>query len=55
MLALPRLQKTDEGRDRLQIDAQNCMHCKTCDVKDPTPNIVWMTPEGGRGPSYPNM
>jgi electron-transferring-flavoprotein dehydrogenase len=43
--------KTDEGKDRLQINAQNCVHCKTCDIKDPTQNIVWVTPEGG-GPNY---
>ncbi|WP_200948909.1 MULTISPECIES: electron transfer flavoprotein-ubiquinone oxidoreductase [unclassified Massilia] len=47
--------KTDEGKDRLQINAQNCVHCKTCDIKDPTQNIVWVTPEGGGGPNYPNM
>jgi len=47
--------KTDEGQDRLQINAQNCVHCKTCDIKDPTQNIVWITPEGGGGPNYPNM
>ncbi|XLZ73100.1 electron transfer flavoprotein-ubiquinone oxidoreductase [Massilia sp. SR12] len=47
--------KTDEGDDRLQINAQNCVHCKTCDIKDPTQNIVWVTPEGGGGPNYPNM
>ncbi len=40
---------------RLQINAQNCVHCKTCDIKDPTQNIVWITPEGGGGPNYPNM
>jgi len=40
---------------RLQINAQNCVHCKTCDIKDPTLNIVWTTPEGGGGPNYPNM
>lgn len=40
---------------RLQINAQNCVHCKTCDIKDPTNNIVWTTPEGGGGPNYPNM
>ncbi|OWW21545.1 electron transfer flavoprotein-ubiquinone oxidoreductase [Noviherbaspirillum denitrificans] len=45
----------DGGEDRLQINAQNCVHCKTCDIKDPTQNIVWVTPEGGGGPSYPNM
>ncbi|MGV3742308.1 MAG: electron transfer flavoprotein-ubiquinone oxidoreductase [Burkholderiaceae bacterium] len=47
--------KTEEGSDRLQINAQNCVHCKTCDIKDPTQNIVWVTPEGGGGPNYPNM
>jgi len=40
---------------RLQINAQNCVHCKTCDIKDPTQNIVWVTPEGGGGPNYPNL
>jgi electron-transferring-flavoprotein dehydrogenase len=40
---------------RLQINAQNCVHCKTCDIKDPFQNIVWVTPEGGGGPNYPNM
>jgi electron-transferring-flavoprotein dehydrogenase len=45
-----------EGADkRLQINAQNCLHCKTCDIKDPTGNIDWATPEGGGGPNYPNM
>lgn len=39
----------------LQINAQNCVHCKTCDIKDPTQNIVWVAPEGGGGPNYPNM
>jgi electron-transferring-flavoprotein dehydrogenase len=47
--------KTDAGEDRLQINAQNCVHCKTCDIKDPTQNIVWVTPEGGGGPNYPGM
>ncbi|HSF21338.1 MAG TPA: electron transfer flavoprotein-ubiquinone oxidoreductase [Burkholderiales bacterium] len=46
---------TDGGNPRLQINAQNCVHCKTCDIKDPTQNIVWVTPEGGGGPNYPNM
>ena len=41
--------------DRLQINAQNCVHCKTCDIKDPTQNIVWVTPEGGGGPNYSGM
>ncbi|HKC03110.1 MAG TPA: electron transfer flavoprotein-ubiquinone oxidoreductase [Sphingomicrobium sp.] len=43
------------GQPRLQINAQNCVHCKTCDIKDPTQNINWVTPEGGGGPNYPNM
>ena len=45
----------EEGDPKLQINAQNCVHCKTCDIKDPTQNIVWVTPEGGGGPNYPNM
>ena len=45
----------DTGSPRLQINAQNCVHCKTCDIKDPTQNINWVTPEGGGGPNYPNM
>ena len=44
----------EEGRPRLQINAQNCVHCKTCDIKDPTQNIDWVTPEGGGGPNYPS-
>jgi electron-transferring-flavoprotein dehydrogenase len=47
--------KTEQGADRLQINAQNCVHCKTCDIKDPTQNIVWVTPEGGGGPNYAGM
>jgi electron-transferring-flavoprotein dehydrogenase len=43
----------DEGAPRLQINAQNCVHCKTCDIKDPAQNINWVTPEGGGGPNYP--
>jgi len=43
-----------EGQPRLQINAQNCVHCKTCDIKDPTQNIDWVTPEGGGGPNYPS-
>ena len=46
---------SNETGERLQINAQNCVHCKTCDIKDPTQNIVWVTPEGGGGPNYPNM
>ncbi len=45
----------DNGGRRLQINAQNCVHCKTCDIKDPTQNIHWVVPEGGGGPNYPNM
>ncbi|GAB1367657.1 electron transfer flavoprotein-ubiquinone oxidoreductase [Azonexus hydrophilus] len=45
----------EEGNPRLQINGQNCLHCKTCDIKDPTQNIVWTVPEGGGGPNYPNM
>jgi electron-transferring-flavoprotein dehydrogenase len=44
-----------EGRKRFQINAQNCVHCKACDIKDPAQNITWTTPEGGSGPNYPNM
>ena len=47
--------KDEAGGDRLQINAQNCVHCKTCDIKDPTQNIVWVTPEGGGGPNYSGM
>jgi electron-transferring-flavoprotein dehydrogenase len=43
----------EEGKPQLQINAQNCVHCKTCDIKDPTQNIDWVTPEGGGGPNYP--
>ena len=45
----------EQGDPRLQINAQNCVHCKTCDIKDPTQNINWVVPEGGGGPNYPNM
>ena len=44
-----------DGQDKLVINAQNCVHCKTCDIKDPTQNIVWVTPEGGGGPNYAGM
>ncbi len=47
--------KNEDNTERLQINAQNCVHCKTCDIKDPTQNIVWVTPEGGGGPNYTNM
>ena len=43
------------GKKRLQINFANCLHCKTCDIKDPTQNIVWVTPEGGGGPNYSGM
>jgi electron-transferring-flavoprotein dehydrogenase len=49
------VREADGTNPRLQINAQNCVHCKTCDIKDPTQNIVWVTPEGGGGPNYPNM
>ena len=45
----------ESGEPKLQINAQNCVHCKTCDIKDPTQNINWVVPEGGGGPNYPNM
>ena len=45
----------EQGAQRLQINAQNCVHCKTCDIKDPSQNIVWVTPEGGGGPNYAGM
>jgi electron-transferring-flavoprotein dehydrogenase len=44
-----------EGQQQLQINSQNCVHCKTCDIKDPSQNIVWITPEGGGGPNYGSM
>ena len=46
---------SDDGDKRFQINAENCVHCKTCDIKDPSQNITWVTPEGGGGPNYPNM
>lgn len=49
------VRESDGSDPRLQINAQNCVHCKTCDIKDPTQNIVWVVPEGGGGPNYPNM
>jgi len=45
----------ENGAPHLQINAQNCVHCKTCDIKDPTQNINWVVPQGGEGPTYPNM
>ncbi len=50
-----RVRADDDGGERLQINAQNCVHCKTCDIKDPRQNIVWVTPEGGGGPNYAGM
>ncbi len=48
--------RNDDGSEpRFQINAQNCVHCKTCDIKDPSQNITWATPQGGEGPNYPNM
>lgn len=47
--------KDADGKDHLRINAANCVHCKTCDIKDPTQNIIWIAPEGGGGPNYPNM
>ena len=49
------VREEDGSQPRLQINAQNCVHCKTCDIKDPSQNITWVTPEGGGGPNYPNM
>jgi electron-transferring-flavoprotein dehydrogenase len=46
---------SEDGGKELQINSQNCVHCKTCDIKDPTQNITWVVPEGGGGPNYPNM
>jgi ferredoxin-like protein FixX len=45
----------ESGDPKFVINAQNCVHCKTCDIKDPTQNINWVVPEGGGGPNYPNM
>jgi electron-transferring-flavoprotein dehydrogenase len=47
--------ESETGEKRFQINSQNCVHCKTCDIKDPSQNITWVTPEGGGGPNYPNM
>ncbi|WP_462174143.1 electron transfer flavoprotein-ubiquinone oxidoreductase [Pseudoalteromonas xiamenensis] len=47
--------KSEDGQDTFVINAQNCIHCKTCDIKDPSQNITWITPEGAGGPNYPNM
>jgi len=49
------VENEEDKSQRLQINSQNCVHCKTCDIKDPTQNIVWVTPEGAGGPNYPNM
>ncbi len=47
--------ESEQGEKQLQINAQNCVHCKTCDIKDLTQNINWVVPEGAGGPNYPNM
>ena len=47
--------ENEQGTKQFQINAQNCIHCKTCDIKEPNQNIVWVTPEGAGGPNYPNM
>lgn len=47
--------ESESGEKQFQINSQNCVHCKTCDIKDPAQNITWVTPEGGGGPNYPNM
>lgn len=47
--------ENEDGSQRFQINGQNCVHCKTCDIKDPSQNITWVTPEGAGGPNYPNM
>ena len=49
------IMENNDGSKRFQINAANCVHCKTCDIKDPSQNITWVTPEGGGGPNYPNM
>ncbi|MEO0912924.1 MAG: 4Fe-4S dicluster domain-containing protein, partial [Pseudomonadota bacterium] len=49
------VREDDGSNPRFQINAQNCVHCKTCDIKDPSQNITWVTPQGGDGPNYPNM
>ena len=56
LLLFNEILRDEQGNNpRLQINAQNCVHCKTCDIKDPTQNIVWVVPEGGGGPNYANM
>ncbi len=49
------IMENDDGSKRFQINAANCVHCKTCDIKDPSQNITWVVPEGAGGPNYPNM
>ncbi|MCT9168040.1 electron transfer flavoprotein-ubiquinone oxidoreductase, partial [Acinetobacter baumannii] len=49
------IMEDNDGSKRFQINAANCVHCKTCDIKDPSQNITWIAPEGGGGPNYPNM
>ena len=48
------IEESEEGK-KFVINSQNCIHCKTCDIKDPSQNITWVTPEGAGGPNYPNM
>ena len=54
-ILLAEIVEEENGSKRFQINGQNCVHCKTCDIKDPAQNIVWVTPEGSGGPNYPNM
>ena len=49
------MERTGHADARFVINAQNCVHCKTCDIKDPNQNINWVPPQGGEGPVYPNM
>ena len=51
----PEQREGDDGKPKFQINAQNCVHCKTCDIKDPSQNINWVCPEGGGGPNYTGM
>jgi len=53
---LQKIDPEEEGKEaRFVVNFQNCVHCKTCDIKDPSQNITWVTPQGGDGPNYPNM
>ena len=55
MFSIKSFLKNEDNSDRLQINAQNCVHCKTCDITDPTQNIVWVTHKGGGVPNYTGM